>query len=478
MTFLELCQLVARTAGLSGTGPTAVTGQSGDLDRIVDWVQMADLDIQQEHPNWKFMWAEGHFETIVGETEYNPSGNNLVKNGNFESERYWTATECAINNGRAVWAWSELESNADLVDHTNFVAIAASWAIGVGWTQNASLGATFDGPEAVPGSLTGTLESTITATVPYFVYVKYNSNAQTWKAQIAGGTAADLTDDTTNKVLYGWATAGGGAPQIVLTPQLTTDADAVITYVYVWEGITSSLTQDLPLIEEATYDISFTLSGVTDLGNSSGIRVTLGGGASTTDSGAYIAADGTYTRRYETVGTITNRTLSIGTTNLFVGNVDSITVKRVGLPMSTLMPETFTIYDIATGVSDETILRSVPYRHYQRNLNRASPDNGRPSKFAINPKGSVVLYPPPDDEYEISYEGYLAPLQMTADGDIPRYPERFHRLCFHRAMMYYAQYQEAGDQFKVHSMEYERLIQEMRREFLATHHTIELSPLA
>lgn len=58
MTFLELCQAVRRECGIQGTGPAAVTSQTGLLSRVVNWVIDADNLIQSMNPDWNFLWAE------------------------------------------------------------------------------------------------------------------------------------------------------------------------------------------------------------------------------------------------------------------------------------------------------------------------------------------------------------------------------------------------------------------------------------
>jgi hypothetical protein len=58
MTFLELCQALRREAGISGTGPSSVDGQSGEMLRVVEWVRAANLEIQKMPYNWDFLWGE------------------------------------------------------------------------------------------------------------------------------------------------------------------------------------------------------------------------------------------------------------------------------------------------------------------------------------------------------------------------------------------------------------------------------------
>lgn len=56
-TFLDLCGDVARESGGVAAAPTAVTGQTGRQNKIVEWVGAAWEDIQQAHADWLFRRA-------------------------------------------------------------------------------------------------------------------------------------------------------------------------------------------------------------------------------------------------------------------------------------------------------------------------------------------------------------------------------------------------------------------------------------
>jgi len=58
MTFLELCQTVRQEVGISGTGPTTVLNQEGQLKVIVDVVIAADHQIQSIWHDWNFLWSQ------------------------------------------------------------------------------------------------------------------------------------------------------------------------------------------------------------------------------------------------------------------------------------------------------------------------------------------------------------------------------------------------------------------------------------
>lgn len=70
MTYLQLCQAVHRSlnAGqgeLAGTLPTAVTGQTGELNRIVEEVKQAWIDLQVSQARWKWRTTTGTIAAVA-----------------------------------------------------------------------------------------------------------------------------------------------------------------------------------------------------------------------------------------------------------------------------------------------------------------------------------------------------------------------------------------------------------------------------
>lgn len=78
MTFLELCQRVRQESGISGSGPESVLNQKAILQKVVEWVRQADLDIQKLHSDWLFLWRMGNASIVQGITEYTGASLNLT----------------------------------------------------------------------------------------------------------------------------------------------------------------------------------------------------------------------------------------------------------------------------------------------------------------------------------------------------------------------------------------------------------------
>src|SRR5574340_10265 len=70
MTFLQLAQRLRQECGVSGVGPTAVTGQTGEMKRLVDWIASAWTEIQELHPDWKFLRLTASWAAVDGQLEY------------------------------------------------------------------------------------------------------------------------------------------------------------------------------------------------------------------------------------------------------------------------------------------------------------------------------------------------------------------------------------------------------------------------
>lgn len=77
-SFLSLCQLTREKCGISGTGPAVVTGQTGEMGRIVNWVQEAWIELQQKSRDWDWMRGEFCLSTAANVQDYTPSDASLT----------------------------------------------------------------------------------------------------------------------------------------------------------------------------------------------------------------------------------------------------------------------------------------------------------------------------------------------------------------------------------------------------------------
>ncbi len=73
MNFLSLAQKVVEKGGIAGTGPTTVIDQTGELKRVVGWVNEAWNDIQLARPDWRWMRGSVSFSTVANQSTYTPA---------------------------------------------------------------------------------------------------------------------------------------------------------------------------------------------------------------------------------------------------------------------------------------------------------------------------------------------------------------------------------------------------------------------
>lgn len=74
-TFLQLVNDLAREAGVSGNASavTAVTGQSGEANRLVNWIRDTHNDIQDKSPYWRWLRSKWTVNTVANDDTYAPT---------------------------------------------------------------------------------------------------------------------------------------------------------------------------------------------------------------------------------------------------------------------------------------------------------------------------------------------------------------------------------------------------------------------
>lgn len=98
MNFLQMCQRVRQECGgVSGTSgsPAAVTGQTGQLKKIVDWTAQSWRDLQLKHPTWRWMHKDFTLALSASDNDYAASDASVTDLGEWDEESfriYLTAT--------------------------------------------------------------------------------------------------------------------------------------------------------------------------------------------------------------------------------------------------------------------------------------------------------------------------------------------------------------------------------------------------
>lgn len=68
--FLQLAQDLRRECGISGTGPTTVVSQTGELLRVVNWIIASWKELQNHKNNWRWMRAPFTVQTVAAVDTY------------------------------------------------------------------------------------------------------------------------------------------------------------------------------------------------------------------------------------------------------------------------------------------------------------------------------------------------------------------------------------------------------------------------
>ena len=124
----------------------------------------------------------------------------------------------------------------------------------------------------------------------------------------------------------------------------------------------------------------------------------------------------------------------------------------------------FSVYETALGQDDEGLMTFIEWDKFRRLclVGPAASVTGKPIYVTIDDAENLQFYPEPDDTYTIRGRYHKSPQTLSADGDTPEMPAEFHRAIAYRALMLQAQHDEAYDNLKVWSMEYDRVMDRLR----------------
>lgn len=113
--------------------------------------------------------------------------------------------------------------------------------------------------------------------------------------------------------------------------------------------------------------------------------------------------------------------------------------------------ETFRNQSTAVGFRNEILMDEVSYDTWRDSymLGAMRSEQTRPIAIAIGPDQSLCLGPPPNGDYTITADYFVAPSVLVADADVPLgLPERFHMLIVYRVMMKCGGYESAPELYQ------------------------------
>lgn len=125
--------------------------------------------------------------------------------------------------------------------------------------------------------------------------------------------------------------------------------------------------------------------------------------------------------------------------------------------------DTFRNYPTAQGIYAEILMSHLGYDNWRDTYlyggTRAT--RSRPVEFAVGPDKAIYLGPVPAAGYTMTGDYFTAPVQLTADADIPACPTQYHMAIVYRAMMSYGAFESASEVYQRGETEFGRLIDRM-----------------
>lgn len=108
-------------------------------------------------------------------------------------------------------------------------------------------------------------------------------------------------------------------------------------------------------------------------------------------------------------------------------------------------PTTIQNWDLDTFALDtDQPLVAVKYNSIKREVFDITIEDV-PWRVIILPNGNLRFDPVPDAAYTITADGYLKPVPLAADADVSLIPEEFHQVILGRALILYANYENAAE---------------------------------
>jgi hypothetical protein len=154
MDFITLCQRTAEKAGIPGGVPTAITNQTGESLRVVNWVNDAWEAIQNRRKSWLWMKQTKTFSTVLGTRTYSLTdlSLNTVPFGRWLEKSFRIYLTSAGQGGERRLTWCPYE---DFRNYYLFGSINALQSLPIEFTigpdRSLTLGPIPDGIYTVTG---------------------------------------------------------------------------------------------------------------------------------------------------------------------------------------------------------------------------------------------------------------------------------------------------------------------------------------
>lgn len=144
MNKLQLVQRLAQECGVARASnvPATTVNQTGELKRLVTWIDNAWLEIQDKRPNWNWMIGSFDFLTVAGDYEYTPADagvGDTFANWKTDSFRSWLASG-GVGTEQYLSNWDYASFRDYYLFSTRRTSLAQPLQFAVGPTKNILLG--------------------------------------------------------------------------------------------------------------------------------------------------------------------------------------------------------------------------------------------------------------------------------------------------------------------------------------------------
>lgn len=128
--------------------------------------------------------------------------------------------------------------------------------------------------------------------------------------------------------------------------------------------------------------------------------------------------------------------------------------------------DSFSIFETAVGVSDESALTWLTYDEYRNQYLFGTQQSSKPIHFTIDPQRNILLGPVPDKVYTLKGDYQKSAQALVADLDVPEIPDEQHMTIVYGALLKYARFDAAGELYEDADTNFKQGMRELTRNWL------------
>ena len=110
MDYLTLCRAFVQELGIAGGGsanPSAVTGQTGELLNVVNWIAASEEQINNHARDWKYLWTP--FTDSMAVTDQEPTMPGPPRARAWKKNTFWLDRNLDTQRKLVFRSWEEFE---------------------------------------------------------------------------------------------------------------------------------------------------------------------------------------------------------------------------------------------------------------------------------------------------------------------------------------------------------------------------------